>query len=134
MAFLADCETCMLNTTKPERQANGCGYEPPAPPRVLVQVWTPPTGRVGFNLGKATPTHPRGQYSPTTCAGYTTKLPEVLEAARASAWLKRGDLRAFVDDETPGENLVDAIDIHDGAVSAKDAYYTTPADKGGGAG
>lgn len=112
----------MLNNPKVLRQSNGCGYELPAP---RPDVWHPPGGELGFKTDAKRPL--------TTCAGYTTKLPEVMEASRASHWLKRGDLRAFLDDEQPNEHLVDAIDIYDGAASQKDNYYMTPADKGGGA-
>lgn len=110
----------MLNNPKLLRQSNGCGYELPVP---RPDVWMPPGGELGFKAG-AKPL--------TTCAGYSTKLPEVAEASRASYWLKRGDLRAFLDGERPTEHLVDAIDIYDTAAAHKDNYYMTPADKGGG--
>ncbi len=50
---------------------------------------------------------------PTICAGYTSSLPEVLEAARALSWRKDGQLAELYDDHKTTQALRDAMDIVD---------------------
>lgn len=73
-----------------QRQLMACGFAP----RVEVsRAWTPPSW----------PHKER----PTTCAGYTTKLPEVQEVAYARLHWSKGSLRdAF---PRPTEQLLHAI-------------------------
>lgn len=70
---------------KPTRTAMGCGYERSINPH----PWTPVALNVTWS-GKQ-----------TTCPGYTTKLPEVIEIARARLhWKDGGGLRDFCDEPT----------------------------------
>lgn len=112
----------MKSTTRQNRQGRGCGYEPPAPPGMRVMPWQPPLSRLGY----------RHRPLPTICAGYTTRLPEVQEAARARAWANRGQLDVFLGGERANENLLAHIDILDAEVGAMEAWAATPRDKGGG--
>lgn len=80
--MLTDCEKCMRVNPKAARQSMGCGYEPEIAAPVLA-----------WDHGKRKPIsvddHPR------FCAGYTTKLPEVIEVLRARAHWEKGELAAY---------------------------------------
>jgi hypothetical protein len=85
------------------RQRIGCGWE-------LVQIkprpWTPENLDSGWVA-------PKGYVD--VCPGYTTKLPEVIEAARARLhWKEGGGLRDFCDD-TPTDQLRVCVEILEGA-------------------
>lgn len=80
MAVLSDCEKCMQSTTRLTRQAMACGYEPPAPPPMRAIAWT----HDGY-----------GGPQPSTCPGYTTRLPDVLEITRARYHWSKGNLAVF---------------------------------------
>lgn len=84
--------------------------------------WQPPLSKLGY----------RHRPLPTICAGYTTRLPEVVEAARARVWAGRGQLDVFLGGERANENLIACIDILDAEVSALEVWARTPHDKGGG--
>jgi hypothetical protein len=123
----------MQESPRDARQLLGCGYEPPAPKGVVVDTWKPPGGPVGFDVGAPSEEHPYGELAPRTCAGYTTRLPEVIEAARARLHWSKGQLEAFCGG-LPTEELVVAIEYVEGAYNACQHYYITPAKDGGGGG
>jgi hypothetical protein len=108
----------MTNLTLSQRLAAGCGYEPPSP--TCEQLWEPPRGDLGTDV------------EVTTCPGYTTMLPEVIEAARARTHWEKGQLEAFCGGE-PTEQLVVAVEIFDAAVGQYAYWRATPSKKGGGA-
>jgi len=99
-------------TQQIQRQALGCGYEPPA---VLVPINT--WRHRGY----------RGPES-SVCPGYSTSLPEVLESALARVHWSKGH---SVGDS---EDLLNAIVIMDGAFSELQTWLMTPTKDGGGAG
>lgn len=51
-----------------------CGFEPPG---IDAFAWR----HQGYDVGRIDPETGRGEREPLTCPGYTTKLPEVCEAA-----------------------------------------------------
>lgn len=53
----------------------------------------------------------------TVCPGYSTRLPEVYEAARALHWAKRGGLGPVYGQGQLPQAALDAIDILDGAAN-----------------
>lgn len=56
------------------------------------------------------------------CPGYSTSLPETIEAARAWRHWDRADLRVFIGGEWPTEPLVLAIETFDDAVNKHRAW------------
>lgn len=81
MAQFLDCESCMKDNPEFLRREMGCGYLPGA-----VRTGAPPDGFEG---------------ELTTCVGYTTKLPEVIEVSRARLWFDKGQLREWCDGDAP---------------------------------
>ena len=119
--LIADCGKCMKATTQINRQGRGCGHEPDAPPGVAVTPWQPPLSKLGYKHGSA-----------TACAGYTTRLPEVIEAARAHAHWSKGQLDHFLGGDRANENLIAYIEILDAEVqSLRSGMMTSIADGGG---
>lgn len=112
----------MQATDQLNRQGRGCGYEPPAPPTMRVVPWQPPIGKLGY----------RHRPLPTICAGYTTRLPEVTEAARARGWAIKGQLDVFLGGERANENLLAYVDILDIEINAMEVWAVTPRERGGG--
>jgi hypothetical protein len=55
------------------------------------------------------------------CPGYTTTMPEVIEAARALQWRNHGALVALYDDLPLPPTMAVAIDIVDAAVKDVEA-------------
>lgn len=100
--YLDDCSKCKKMQPLQTRQALGCGWEPRiAKPR----PWSP-AGLDG-----------NSEWQPdlTTCPGYTTALPEVIEIARARVhWKEGGGLRDFCD-EPVTEQLRLGVEILEGA-------------------
>lgn len=109
----------METTSKIARQGWACGYEPPAPPTVVVMPWQPPQGRDGYQHGRV-----------NVCVGYTTNLPEVDEAAKALALAKHGALEAFCGG-TPTPEMLDAILVLEGAYSDVRVWCLKQSQKGG---
>lgn len=103
------------------RQGMGCGYEPPPPKTVPVLPWQPPLGRKGYQGDP-----------PRVCAGYTTTLPEVLEAVQAHRHWRHGSLEAFCGGK-PSEDLMQAVLILESAYNAVELWRVTPIAQGGGA-
>lgn len=87
----------MQATPLQTRQILGCGYESP-----VVQIR-------GLKRQPYKPAEYQGD-DPEFCVGYTTNLPEVVEASRARFWLKERDLRSFTRDE-PTDQTALAIEV-----------------------
>lgn len=85
------------------RRWAGCPYTPADP---LVQItavpWRPATGY--------------GGPEPTACPGYSTRLPEVVEAARAWFHWGKSSLSQFVGGEVANQKLIEGIELMDAAV------------------
>jgi len=118
----SDCDQCKEMLTAEQRQMLACGFESPTPD---VVGWAPPFARLGF-AGMS-----KDVYEPTTCPGYTTKLPMVIEVTRARHWASKGELRSFVGGRPP-EMLVDAVELLDYELQRFERYKTTPSSEGGG--
>lgn len=110
MSTLNDCDACMKSCPRHTRQLLGCGYETPVEG---VIAWT----GEGYD-GPA----------PSTCIGYTRKLPEVIEVARARRHWDKGELRSFTEGEQPSRALVMAIEIMDSAANEVTAHYMAKKD------
>lgn len=117
-----DCRACKENVSELQRQSLGCGYLPRTD-RVSLQVWQPPShsGRCGYSGPPL-----------TTCAGYTTNLPEILEATIARASAKLGALDHFCEGGVASEELLHSIILLDSEYSAAEHWITTPSKDGGG--
>lgn len=87
------------------RQSYRCPYAPIAPERLrpFVRVIVPPAYS-GEEL--------------TECPGYTSALPEVVEAFRAWRHWEKADVRAFTGGAWPTRALTLGIEAADAAVSA----------------
>lgn len=109
--WLSDCEKCMQTVPQLHRQVLGCGYEPPLPAGMPHEVWDH-EGRDGEPF--------------TTCVGYTTKLPEVVEVSRARMHWSHGQLRESND------ALDAALEILEIECNRVQAWLMTPAKDGGG--
>lgn len=90
-----DCDTCLVTATEQERACLHCGLMDPA-----------------RHIGGMVPFPEAG-----VCPGYTTRFPEVYEAARALSWSKRGGLVPLYGVRRLPPAAVDAIDVLDGAAS-----------------
>jgi hypothetical protein len=95
----------METGTKPVRQAMGCAYE-----SIPVELRRP----IGVPLGC--------EVVATTCPGYTTKLPEVIEVARARLhWSKGGPAGIGIADWADSP-LCAAIEVLEGASNEVQAW------------
>lgn len=92
----ADCGRCMRETPREVRRALACAYEAPV------------DGARGYE--------PPGYDGPrlATCPGYTTVLPEVIEAKEARIYFDKGSLALLVDGELT-EATRDALLVLEGA-------------------
>lgn len=102
---LLDCDACRENRDREERQEMGCGYEERLEPEQQVALWVHPSFPVRA-LGK-----------PTTCAGYTTKLPAVLRISNLGIHWERGTLRARCGGDPPAI----VLDVLEQVESQRDA-------------
>lgn len=84
-----DCNACIRRTNEKTRALQGCG-------------WLPKEDRGDQFV------QPDGFPQPTICPGYSIRLPEVLEVARARAWRKDGQLRELYD----GKPLTDLLKFY----------------------
>lgn len=118
--MLSDCERCMNELTTERRYVLGCGYLPPAPPQLapFVRPWQ----GLGYN-------GPR----PTTCPGYTTQLPVVIELVRAHRHWAKGQLEAFCGTRAVPEAVLLGVEQFESAVGDFEAWRLTPSSRGGGA-
>lgn len=87
-----DCNACKEALSVESRRTLGCGY--------LSDTAEKPGGT------------PPGYDGPelTTCIGYSTSLPEVIEASRARFWTEKGQLLVWCDGEAPTPALRLAIE------------------------
>lgn len=107
----------MQERSQHSRQLIGCGFEPPPPRRFAKHVTT------WFGLGY------RGDV-PTVCPGYSTKLPEVIEIARARLHWSKGNLPVFADD--PLHPVAIGIEILESSSNECQHWMMTPESEGGG--
>lgn len=125
MSSLSDCTRCKKLNNSDTRQAMGCGYEPALPAEKLQPLWLPQ----GFRPPEPNEDGEPVQF-PTVCPGYTVRLPEVIEIARARMhWLK-GELSNFCDDK-PVEMLMIGIEIMDASATDLHNAHMTPQSAGG---
>lgn len=119
MILLNDCERCMQANDRLTRQTLGCGYEQPLAGEMLpfLDVWKPEGMKPTKDF-------------PSVCAGYTVRLPEVIEIARARVHWEKGALPAFCGGP-PTDKLLLAVEMLDGASNELEAAQCTPRSKGG---
>ncbi len=60
------------------------------------------------------------------CVGYTTTLPEVLEAARALSWRQDGHLTDLYDGEPVTPQLRDSMDVVGVEIKRVEKHAMTP--------
>jgi len=96
VAHLLDCEACMRERPAAARARIRCGYVEPASDG---SAWWP-RGFRGFG------SPPVGA---TTCPGYTTSLPEVVEISRLHLHWSKGALRDRV--RRPTGHVLDMIEV-----------------------
>ncbi len=111
----------MHTVPREQRQLLGCGFvPPPANPRLLPMVR--PWAGLGY----------RGD-QPTTCPGYTTGLPEVVEIARARLHWSKGQLDVFVGGAGDvSEAMIAGIELLEDADNRRRNWAMTPTSEGGG--
>jgi hypothetical protein len=116
---IGDCDKCKQMSSREQRQSLGCGYEPPID-RVRLTLWQPPSGPKAYRGPDA-----------TMCAGYTTRLPEVIETSILRAHWDKGSLRdACGGAPTEETNLL--VLLLSGAYNSLQRWMMTPAKDGGG--
>lgn len=96
-----DCGKCRQSTDKRIRQAMGCGYEAPLED---ARPWSPASMSGDW------------QGDETTCPGYTTRLPQVIETLRARVHWEKGSVESFCAGP-PTEQQLAALEILEGAVN-----------------
>lgn len=105
VAFGRTCEACRETRPAHVRQLWRCAYEAPVDHG---QAWN--------GLGYDGP-------DPQTCPGYTTRLPETIELARAWRWWDKGQLDRFIGQ---GGELTDGarigIELFEGQVRALESF------------
>lgn len=124
VALLNDCEGCMREQSKEMRQSMRCGYEPALVDLRLSSTWCP-DGFSGFeeNTGGLA----------STCPGYTTHLPEVVEVSWLHWWLTKGQLRDKLGG-APSElvqSLVEALAAESSAAEAHEMQRQRDAQNAG---
>jgi hypothetical protein len=118
--YLSNCDSCMKTQSKQTRQAVGCGWEP-ADPVVPVRPWSP-SNMAPFRQGDV-----------TTCPGYTTNLPALIEVCRARVhWDKNAAAFAAFCEGDATEQTLAALEILDGAINEVSSWAMTPRNEGGG--
>jgi hypothetical protein len=93
--------------------------------RARLTLWQPPRSKPPSKVGYEGP-------EPTQCAGYTTNLPEVVEAAVARMHWSKGNASVMADGEQPSEDLLNAILVLEGEYNALQHWIMTPSKDGGG--
>lgn len=108
--YLLDCATCQENNSHALRRDMGCGWitEENASP---ASVWQHP--------GDESP-------RPDTCSGYTTELPDVIDAASCFLWFEKNQLAIATGTEDPPAALVSGIEILHCAAEAFRGWRMTP--------
>jgi hypothetical protein len=114
------CETCMQSMTTEARQLEGCGYEPP--PEEKLRPFVNPSVGLGYKGPNL-----------TVCPGYSTSLPEVIEAARARMHWEKGGPHAIGVTDWRDDPLAEAVEILESEISGDfRQWFALPASKGGG--
>lgn len=113
----------MRINTEQTRQLLGCGWAP-IPPERLRPFVSVPTPLLYQPLRDD-----NGEPLPRECPGYVTRLPEVVEIARAKFW--KDDLHSFCGGDLPTEALMLGIEVLQAAQNEFDSARMTPSDKGG---
>jgi hypothetical protein len=112
-----DCEECRATVDAVTRQQLGCAYEP-ALDRPDA-VWSPPAWR-------------DRDLRASTCPGYTTSLPAVLEAFDAYPQWEQGTLTEYLDGEPPTSVALSALMQLRAGIKEHEAQAFKPKAKGGG--
>lgn len=107
VAMFRNCEKCMRDYPRSQRQEMACGYEEPIAGAL---AWR----HRGYACDEET--------QPTTCPGYTTRLPEVIEAARAYVHWEKGELGSFVGRKPPHRHLLTLVEVVAGEANAVNAW------------
>jgi len=115
MTYLSDCEKCMQANPKIQRQQMGCGYESAIDADF---VWMPE----GMRL--------RPGETMKHCAGYTCRLPEVIEIARARVHWDKGSIESFCDGR-PTDAMLLGIEVLDASANELQGALMTPRSEGG---
>jgi hypothetical protein len=109
-------------TTVLDRQALGCGYEPPPLPELGIRIepWDHPSrepdaGELDENEELVTP----------VCIGYLMRLPEVAETTRARVHWAKGGLQAWCGTEPPTEALLRSIEELDVSAAQLEQWWIT---------
>lgn len=108
---LDDCTRCYKNVPQRTRLLAGCAYEPEAP--VNLRPYVQPWSGCGVESRPATDDEPA---FPSVCPGYSTSLPEVIEAARARAHWEKGELTQFCRGQA-SDPMLRALEYLHGAVN-----------------
>lgn len=119
--LVSKCETCMETRTAEQRQLLGCGYLPP--PEESKRAYVRPWAGLGYK-----------DKQPTVCPGYTTSLPETIEAARARLHWEKGGPAAIGVTDWEADPLTQGIEILSSQMGEFQMWIATPSSKGGGAG
>lgn len=107
----ADCDWCMERTSETTRRTWHCGFIPRA-------RWIHPDQDAELSVRLP----PGRDLRTNVCPGYLIQRPEVIEAARALAWSKRGQLEAFYRGAELTDTAVEAIEIVAGEQNQTQAY------------
>ena len=89
-----DCPTCQEHQTDADRAALRCGW-------MRASDWR---------------TEELSPHQEEVCPGYTTQLPDVIEAARLLQWRNHGGLAALVDELPLSPRAATCVDILDASV------------------
>jgi hypothetical protein len=112
-----DCEKCMKANPPEIRQTMACGFLPAPSSSMPV---TPGGQPDGF------------KHEMTTCIGYTTRLPEVIEVSRARLHWDKGTLRDWCGGETATPSLLLALEEMESQDNASQAHAMDVARRKGG--
>jgi hypothetical protein len=108
---MLDCTTCQQTTTPAMRREMACGFLPESPTTGM--RWSA-----------------EGQLELTTCAGYTTTLPDVDDAAGAYCHYQQNALDLALS-ERPPSTLMDILGIMKGSASRLEAHLMRQASEKG---
>lgn len=127
VGFPSSCKDCQKQLSAEQRVLLGCAWEPePTDPnfRAYISPWT----GCGVESRPATDDAPA---FPSVCPGYTTTLPEVIEAVRARVHWDKGELTQFVHGQA-SDSLLTGIEILHGSVgTVQNWIIDNPVKKGG---
>lgn len=114
VSIYTNCEECMQVRPAAVRQTMRCGFEPALDDLHLTSTWWP-DGFSGFPTDS-------GPGLASTCPGYTTKLPEVVEASRLHWWWSKGQLRDRVEGGVVNDRVIEVVEIIGAEVAAVEAH------------